>query len=406
MASHADDQIALEIGKIFTPAIPIRQSDLFAGRKNEIRRAVDTVNQRGQHGAIFGDRGVGKTSLANIISSKLTGSAPIVGAHITCDSTDGFTSLWKKALSDIDLLQKRRQAGFQLSMFEETKAAADVIGDKVSPDDLRRLFTFMGDDKILIVVLDEFDRLNASTRRAVADTIKTFSDHAVPVTIILVGVAESITDLIAEHESISRALVQIHMPRMEPFELVDILNTGTRRVHMQIDDGAATFIARLSQGLPYYTHLLGLHSSRLALDAGERLITHAHVGRAINNAVEDSQASLRDDLRKAITSPQRHNIFNEVMLACSMAKTDEFGYFPAAAVREPLSKIRGKDCDIPSFARHLKAFCSRDRGKVLEKAGKSYRLRYRFSSPLMPPLIVMKGLVAGTVDPELLEQMT
>lgn len=118
-----------------------------------------------------------------------------------------------------------------------------------------------------------------------------------------------------------------------------------------------------------------------------------HVAQAIDKAVSDSHASLKSDFRKAVTSPQQANIFGQVLLACALTKTDEWGYFSAADVRAPLSRIRGKDCDIPSFARHLKHFCRPDRGSVLEKTGAQHKLRYRFSSALMPPLILMKGFV-------------
>jgi len=392
MGEGTPEQIALEVGKIFTPAVPVSESDLFAGRLSEIRRIVDAVNQRGQHAAIFGYRGVGKTSLANIISSKLTANVPVVAPHVNCDSLDTFTSLWKKVLSDIDLQQKRKLPGFQLEMFVETKNAADVLGDSVSPDDIRRLFTFLGEDKVLIVIFDEFDRMDSVARRAVADTIKTLSDHAVPVTVIIVGVAETVDDLISEHESIERALVQVEMPRMSRPELTEILTRGTKRLSMSITDEAAGFIATLSHGLPHYTHLLGLHAARTALDLGKKKISADHVNAAISQAVANSDASLRSDFRKAITSPQQGNIFREVLLAAAMAPTDEFGYFPAAAVRAPLSMIRGRHCDIPSFARHLKSFCQKSRGGVLEKSGTHFKLRYRFVNALMPPLIVMKGL--------------
>jgi Cdc6-like AAA superfamily ATPase len=394
MAEPTPEQIALDVGKVFTPAVPVSDNDLFAGRIDEIRRVIDAINQRGQHAAIFGDRGVGKTSLANIISSKLTGNVPVLAPHVTCNTTDDFTSIWRNVLSNIDLITKRRQAGFQnYSLFEETRSAAEVIGDKVSPDDLRRFFSLMGDGRILIIVLDEFDRLNRSARRAVADTVKTFSDHSVPVTIIVVGVADTIDELIAEHESIERVLVQVQMPRMDQAELMEILHKGTARLNMTIADDAARFIASVSQGLPHYTHLIGLHAARTTLDRDERQITMRDVGEAVDKAVTDSHASLRSDFRKAVTSPQQGNIFGQVLLACALAKMDEFGYFSAADVRAPLTRIRGKDCDIPSFARHLKDFCKAERGKVLEQTGTKHRLKYRFTNALMPPLIIMKGFV-------------
>lgn len=407
MAERTPEQIALDVGKVFTPAVPVNESDLFAGRIEEIRRIIDAVNQRGQHAAIFGDRGVGKTSLANIITSKLTGNVPIVAPHVTCNSTDDFTAVWRAVLSDIDLIHKKRQAGFQnLTIFEETRSAAEVIGDKVSPDDLRRLFTLMGEGKILIVILDEFDRLEKQVaRRAVADTIKTFSDHAVPVTVIVVGVADTIDDLIAEHESIERALVQVQMPRMDADELIEILNKGTVRLNMKIQDAPARFIASLSQGLPHYTHLLGLHSARTALDDGQREITNEHVSEAISKAVSDSQASLRSDFRKAVTSPQQGNIFGQVLLASALAHTDEFGYFGAADVREPLSRIMGRKYEIPSFVRHLKNFCQSGKGRVLEKTGDKRKIKYRFTNALMPPLIIMKGLVDHRITADRLEEI-
>jgi Cdc6-like AAA superfamily ATPase len=407
MSERTPQQLALDVGKVFTPAVPVADQEIFTGRVDEIRRLIDAINQRGQHAAIFGNRGVGKTSLANVIASKLTGNVAIIAPHINCNSTDNFTSLWRNVLSSIDLIQKKQQIGFHsLPLFEGIKNAAEVIGVVTNPEELRRLFTLLGDGKILIVILDEFDQLNQETRKAIADTIKTFADHSVPCTIIAVGVAETIADLIAEHESIERVLVQVEMPRMTAEDLIDVLHKGTKMLSMTIDDNAASFIASLSQGLPYYTHLLGLHAARTALDQGQHNITFDDVSDAITKAVIDSHASLKNAYRKAVTSPQKGNIFGRVLLACALTKSDDFGYFSAADVRKPLARIRGKDFDIPSYARHLKNFCKPERGSVLEKTGGHHMLRYRFKNALMPPLILMNGFVDHRItasDVELLQ---
>lgn len=163
-------------------------------------------------------------------------------------------------------------------------------------------------------------------------------------------------------------------------------------------------IAALSQGLPHYTHLLGLHAARTALDNGQHEIAIDHVQIAIGKAVDDSHASLRSDFRKAVTSAQA-NIFGDVLLACALSPTDEFGYFSPGAVREPLSRIRGKEYDIPSFSKHLKSFSTITRGRILEKSGPKYRTKYRFSAALMPPLIIMNGLVEKKLDTEMLQDL-
>src|SRR5688572_28887315 len=154
------EQIALAATTVFTPTVPVSQESVFAGRTEEIRRVVDVINQRGRHAVIYGERGVGKTSLANIISTKITSSRETVAPRVNCDSTDTFTSLWKKIFSEVDLLKKKRQhPGFQLTVFEETVKAAAVVGDNITPDQVRRLLSLLGEDKLVILVFDEFDRI-------------------------------------------------------------------------------------------------------------------------------------------------------------------------------------------------------------------------------------------------------
>ena len=56
------------VGEVFTPGAPVDRFALFAGRTPQIMSVVDAINQRGQHVVLYGERGVGKTSLANILA--------------------------------------------------------------------------------------------------------------------------------------------------------------------------------------------------------------------------------------------------------------------------------------------------------------------------------------------------
>lgn len=64
-------ELSMEASRVFTPAAPIDDRALFAGRTVQVVNVLDAVNQKGQHAIIFGDRGVGKTSLANVLASFL-----------------------------------------------------------------------------------------------------------------------------------------------------------------------------------------------------------------------------------------------------------------------------------------------------------------------------------------------
>ena len=392
------DGLFWEVSRVFTPAVPINEQELFAGRSGQIEKAIDAINQRGQHAVVYGERGVGKTSLANVLSSRLVSHSgeQAIAPRVNCDATDDFASLWRKVLAKITVTETSQQPGFGGVSQEKTRTGADVFATRTyaTPDAVRDLLIRIGQGRVLLVIFDEFDRLtDQPARRTLADTIKALSDHAVPATIVVVGVADTVRELIAEHESIDRSLIQIPMPRMAPAELDELLEKGTRKLGMELEPKARRRIVGLSQGLPPYTHRLALHATRSAIREQRRIITEADTRLAIRDAVENAQQSLRDNYRKAVSSPQTGSLFGQVLLACARAKTDDFGYFAAADVRKPMSRIMGKAYEIPSFARHLNSFCLAERGPVLRKEGEKHRYRYRFTDPLMQPFVIMKGII-------------
>ena len=63
------DAIAFEATQLFTPSTPLSESDLFAGRILQIEKMLEATSERGKHVILFGERGVGKTSLAKLFSS-------------------------------------------------------------------------------------------------------------------------------------------------------------------------------------------------------------------------------------------------------------------------------------------------------------------------------------------------
>ena len=194
-----------------------------------------------------------------------------------------------------------------------------------------------------VIIIDEFDRLKTAPRRAFADTIKNLSDHAVSATLVLVGVADSVDQLIHEHQSVERALVQVRMPRMSQGEIEQIIQTGLSRLGMSIHGEALERICTLSQGLPHYTHLVSLHATRVALDAHNMTISDSAVDSAIERALKNAQQSVRSAWHEAIRSSRKDNLFADVLLSCAVAETNELGFFAAQDVREPMRRITGKD---------------------------------------------------------------
>ena len=53
--------------QVFTPGFPISHRDFFRGRVKQLQRILETVPSPGRHPIVFGQRGVGKTSLVSIL---------------------------------------------------------------------------------------------------------------------------------------------------------------------------------------------------------------------------------------------------------------------------------------------------------------------------------------------------
>jgi Cdc6-like AAA superfamily ATPase len=388
------EALSIKVGAVFTPASPVSEEALFAGRMEQLQRILDAVHQRGQHAIVFGERGVGKTSLSYIISKKTQHPGTHVTPRINCDSADTFSSIWRKVFSEIDMIRDTRHVGFHLNAYQESLKAAELVPQNVTPDEVRRMLSLLSETSMVIVVIDEFDRIvDTDARRAMADTIKSLSDNLVGATLVLVGVGENVDGLIGDHPSIDRALKQVKMPRMSRPELHMILEKGARLLAMKIDEDSKTHIGVVSQGLPHYAHLLGLHSARVAINCRDRNISLDHVDAATRMAVEDVQQSIASAYMTAVAVHRKGNIYSDVLLACALARTNTFGYFTATDVKDRLVSITGKQYDIPSFARHLDDFCSESRGRVITSKGEPRKKTYRFLNPLMQPHVIMHGLV-------------
>ncbi len=397
ISPEEQSSLGIELGRSFSPAAPIDKKALFSGRTDQLRRMIDAIGQRGQHVIVFGEQGVGKTSLANVLSDFLQGQK-VLAISVNCDNTDNYSKLWRKIISEIQLTLETRQSGYTPEPAISVKNVAEDLPDEITPGVVEKVLRIVGGQDLLIVIIDKFDRLpNSDVSRLFADTIKTLSDHSVPATLVVVGVADTVDRLIAEHQSAEHALVQICMPRMSRDELEKIIDNGLSRVNMKIDHDAKQSIIFLSQGLPHYTHLLGLHAGREAIDNGSTRITQDHVGAAIRKALRGAQQTIITDYHKATMSSRKNNIYAQVLVACVLAESDELGYFAAADVRGPLSTIMNKNYDIPLFSRHLSDFCQSTRGPILQKTGYKYRYRYRFSNPILQPFVLMQGLDSGMI---------
>lgn len=380
------------VAEAFRPAAPIDRRGLFSGRTDEIAELYSVVAQPGQHAVIYGERGVGKTSLVTVVAEMLTGSG-VLAARAICDSSDDFSSVWRKALSEISIERTELAVGFGSGTTQTSSSAAALLGpDPVTPHAVARALQAVGHEAKLAVVVDEFDRLQgtgAKARALFADTIKTLSDRVAPATIVIVGVADDVSELIREHGSVERALVQVRMPRMTRDELAEIATHGVETARMTIARPAVARITALSQGLPHYTHLLTQLAAQAALAERRAGIAARDVDAAVARALDRAQQSVTEAYYRATSGDGDER--RRILLACALAEEDDFGFFSADDLGEPLGRIgagagESLEQDLLELARAE---------TVLQRRAD----RYRFVNPLLQPYVVMRGLSDGLVKP-------
>ena len=381
-----------EANQLFTPSAPIAVAEMFAGRQAQAGKIVDAIGERGRHIILFGERGVGKSSMAQIIRFFIP-ATPRQVRHIRVQAfpNDTFSTLAKRIFSEIhfDADYGEGKRGYTVSEFYPNEVTIDNF--------LAEMRQF-GESEIPLIIVDEFNELSdPDASIAFSNVIKALSDTGNHVTMFLVGVADNVTDLMERHESIARCTEQILMPRMSVPERREVLEKRLSQLNMTIDPDGKWKIINLSKGLPAYVHALGKFAAFSALSEGRLHIFEQDVDRAIDDVISASQQTLKDDYETAVRSNNSRALFRQILAACALAKVDDAGFFVPAAVREPLASILRRKVEIANFQDTLKAFAE-SRGQILDRAGTERTYRFRFANPAMQPYVIMRGIGEGIID--------
>lgn len=390
--------------KIFKPSAPTDDAQLFRGRGPQLESLVTAIQEEGQHAIVFGERGVGKTSLAYMAMTVFQGDSHAgLAVRLACAADDDFGSIWQKLVPRLQQVVDIRDVEERTKLSDTLERIEDLFMDTPTPETVSRALNMLSAKVGVLVVVDEFDRIDGYAHRdAFADLVKLLSDDLIPSTLILVGVADDVSGLLAGHASVERSMRQVAMPRMTEEELSEIVTSGfgefSKRSGFQIEmaSDAVQAIARLSEGFPYYTHLLASSVGKEVIRQDRNRITFDDVVTALLKATEDAEPSIKDAYHSSTVASRSDATFKQTLLACAMTQTDHLGYFAAADVRAPLEVIMGTPRRNSDFNAHLRRF-SLEAPFVLESQSVKNSLRYRFRNPLMRPFVLMQGLSTGAL---------
>jgi Cdc6-like AAA superfamily ATPase len=389
----SDDEwlyLGFDVQRLFDGA-PVSEEQMFAGRLPEVTKMLQTVMERSRHVVLFGERGVGKTSLSNIFWRRYGRTLQsFIVARVQCGPQDDFSSLWIRALDEL------KAAGIARGRPEYVDFDTDFTS--ITPSEIRRELGKINPNALPIIILDEYDKIiDSSAKILTANLIKELYDFTIHTTVILVGVAENISELVADHASIGRALVDVPLNRMSEDELREIIHQRASQTPLSFSNDAIWTIVTLSRGLPFFTQTLSKLAALNALEKRRLKVDNEDVQAAMKRFTEDTAVSFRDAYRAATQTNQKSNL-QESLLACALARCNDEGFFKAVDVVEPLSAILKEKRRIAHFDKHLRRFSSREGGDILTKRGGDRQQTFRFSDPMMQPYVIMRGIQSGMID--------
>lgn len=386
------------IRDVFTPHIPVDEISHFFGREEEATRLVSVINSPGQHILLYGDRGVGKTSLAKTTCKLIL--QKLQRGHFfekRCDSEDTFSSIFEEPLSKcgVDLSFKESSkshnegggaginAGFakaDLSSKRETKTTNISIFKPESPSWVaEKLKSLSG-----IMLIDEADAIQSKPdKKKIAELIKLLSDTNSSFKMVVVGIAKTGEELTAGHPSVERCLKEVALQRMSDGDLRKIILNGMNTLSLRPDDVVVDKIVNISAGYPHFTHLISLKCGELAIINKNKHITKDVLKKALIDAVKDSEGALQRMVEltlRVLNTPQEYKF---LLLTASYCNSPEFR---SSELREKLKSKFNVDIDSKTLSRRLTKLTDGNKATILYKAGRGC---FQFSDPRMPSFLKM-----------------
>ena len=351
LSARASDRLAVmraKVSHVYTPSQPVADRRMFAGREETMKRIIGSIEDRRLHIVIYGERGIGKTSLLHMLSLAATEARYIV-IYTSCGADSDFDDTFRAAAADIPVLF---HSGFAPTTEQVEKGAtlADLLPrGPVTPRLFADLCAKLTGTRVLIV-LDEFDRCESPTfRRDVAELIKNLSDRLGRVQLVLAGVAADLTQLVAHVPSIRRNIFALRVPKMTDVEVTKIVGNGEREVGISFEPAATDLVIAVARGSPYIASLLCHHAGQAALDEGRTTVLTSDVVSAVALAQSDFRGRIAKSVQAQVARMTEQGHAEDLDIAArtslsadgpfGVADVQEYNQVDAATARQALERL-------------------------------------------------------------------
>lgn len=259
----------------FNAAHPVARRRELRGRDDQLNALFDGVLGQRKHAIVHGARGSGKTSLVRVFADHADRRG-VVLIYLACDAHSTFVGLMRPFIRFVPAgnIPAGRERAF--------RAEVAALGTKFGPRELVSLLVQLA-PKPIIFILDEFDRVtDPGVQDAIATTMKLLSDAKAPAQLLVVGIAQSVTELIDHHPSLRRHMTAVSVGRIADAEIDRLIEEGAARARITVEPAARAMLVAAAAGSPYHARLFAYHAGMAALDDDDDQVTadRAHTGLA------------------------------------------------------------------------------------------------------------------------------
>jgi len=404
--------VQTDLQNVFTPAAAIENFERFAGRQEQLDGISLALQSDGTQIVIYGNRGVGKSSLARQLASLARGDQTIIDRltlspheipdylviSLECEDSivDVKTLILRLLTEDTALapwlpfrISKRSSTGevggaISVKVFSVSgkgSEAETLERDKLETD-IYSVFsnavTHILDSGVarsgVLFIIDEVDRIK--DRTDLASIIRSRGSDT-RVKFAIVGVGTTPQELILNHESIVRQISDgcVEMPPMSALELKGIFINAHKELEpdgFRFSAEAEDWIISIARGHPYYVHLLGKHALLAAAVAKKKEITLEIAKGALADIALKGTARIQETIyQKAIG----HSYVRELILKTFASVTDD--EINTTSVYQQI--IAARPMDVSNTSVYVGNLVSEKFGQVIEKTRERH---YRFRDSL------------------------
>jgi Cdc6-like AAA superfamily ATPase len=361
----------------YTPARPVVDRRMFAGRTGIMQTLIHAIEEQRLHVVIYGERGVGKSSLLQLVSQAAKDARYLV-AYIDCGQRSEFDETFRALAANIPLMFHRAYGPTSIES-ERGDTLAGLLGpEPITVGAATEALCRIEGTRVLLI-LDDFDHTGSEEfRYQIAELLKSLSDQAVHVQALIAGVPAELAKLVGHVPSLHRNVLAMQVPRMVAGEIRDLIRKGEAVSDVRFDAEAVHAIVAACAGSPYLAKLLSYRAALAAVEDGRRAINAHDVGASMQNAI--------DELRKTVSRPAQFQVDEltqrgrlAVLGALAGAAQSTGGWFTMEDVTTALG-------DDPTPLRDVDAVVQALAGQsiLIEVEDDAHDRLFRFAAPTLP----------------------